>query len=481
MAIEAQPDAELTGFRLMPSGDFALSARLELAKRAERTLDLQYYHLENDEVGRTVLRALRDAALRGVRVRLLIDDLYTSGEDELLLAFAATPNVELRLFNPFPAGRSSMARRFAASVFDFARVNRRMHNKLFIADDAVAIAGGRNLGNAYFAQDAGGNFLDIDAVVAGALVPRLGSLFDMYWNSAYVRPIQDIVPSDVGQAIQQARFEALTGPASTPPPRAPAPNDVLGYAPLGEDLAAGHLGLIWAQAEAFADSPDRVIDKQTNYGGAPLLDVESVRYNVIEQIRRARKQVTIVSPYLIVGDAGLEELGVLRQRGVEISVVTNSLASTDEPLVYTAYRRYRSALLRLGVGVWELGSERSSSSVRLGLLGTQVGRLHAKSAVIDGRVLFIGSMNFDPRSATQNTEIGIIVQSEVLAAQVLKLGETLRQQGAWRLRRVPLTDRVEWVGGPPGSERVLDTDPDTTFWDRALPTLLAPLLPESLL
>ena len=186
IALASQPDADLSGFRLMPSGGFAFSTRIELARRASRTLDVQYYQIENDETGRFLLRTLRDAALRGVRVRLLMDDLFTSGEDELLIALAATPNLELRLFNPFPAGRSSLFRRFAASLFDFDRVNRRMHNKLFIADGAMAVAGGRNIGNQYFTRTLDDNFIDLDTFVVGALLPRLGSLFDQYWNSAYV-------------------------------------------------------------------------------------------------------------------------------------------------------------------------------------------------------------------------------------------------------------------------------------------------------
>ena len=166
LAQAAAPDPDLSGFRLMPGGDFALSTRLELARRAERTLDVQYYHIENDKTGRYFLRTLRDAARRGVRVRLLMDDLYTSGEDALLLGLAATPNLEIRLFNPFPAGRGSLGRRFAASLFNFDRVQRRMHNKLFIADGAMAVAGGRNIGNQYFTRTAGPNFLDLDTFVA---------------------------------------------------------------------------------------------------------------------------------------------------------------------------------------------------------------------------------------------------------------------------------------------------------------------------
>ncbi|GAA4351135.1 phospholipase D family protein [Variovorax defluvii] len=481
IAQSSQPDPDLSGFRLMPGGDFALHTRLELARRAQRTLDVQYYQIYNDETGRYFLRTLRDAALRGVRVRLLMDDLYTSGEDELLLALAATPNLELRLFNPFPAGRGSMLGRFSASLFDFTRVNRRMHNKLFIADGAMAVAGGRNIGNEYFRQTAGANFIDLDTFVAGALIPRLASLFDQYWNSEHVRPIETVVATAVPREQRQRRFEELTGPATTPAPRPLAPNDLLGYSPIVEDLKAGKLDLIWTRAEAYADSPDRVIGRQANYGGIPLLDVDSVRYNVIEQIRRGRSDVTIVSPYLIPGKGGLEAMREVRGRGMKISVVTNSLAATDEPVVHTGYRRYRPDMLRLGAEIHELSSQRTRRSVRLGLFGTQVGRLHAKSAVIDGRVLFVGSMNFDPRSDVHNTEIGLIIFSREMAQQVLKLIDVLKQQGAYRVRFAPGTERIEWVSDEGGEEQVLTSEPDSTLWDRLMLELIAPLAPESLL
>ena len=225
IALAARPEVELTGFRLLPAGDDALATRLELVRRAEVSLDVQYYQIVDDATGRSFLGALRDAALRGVRVRLLIDDLYTAGEDELLLGLAATPNLELRLFNPFPAGRGGFASRFAASLFDFDRVNRRMHNKLFVADGAIAVVGGRNIGDAYFKQSRGDNFVDLDVAVVGALVPRLGVLFDRYWNSEFVRPIGTVVRHDASPAELAHRFDRETDPATLPVPRPPAPND----------------------------------------------------------------------------------------------------------------------------------------------------------------------------------------------------------------------------------------------------------------
>ena len=480
IALAAAPDPELSGFRLLPSGDFALHARLELAGRAQRTLDVQYYHIENDATGRYFLRALRDAAQRGVRVRLLMDDLYTSGEDELLLGLAATPNLELRLYNPFPAGRASLLRRFGASLFHFDRVQRRMHNKLFIADGAIAVAGGRNIGGRYYGQTTGENFLDLDTVVAGALLPRLGVLFDQFWNSEFIIPIQAVVSSGVPPDELRRRFDEATSAANAPPPRPPAPNDLLGYSPLAEDLNANKLNLVWATAEAYADSPDRVIGRTASYRGIPLLDVDGVRYNVVEQARRARREVIVTSPYLIPGKPGLEVMREIRKRNVAFSLVTNSLAATDEPLVHTGYRRYRDDMLRLGIELHELSSNRTRNSVRLGIFGSSTGRLHAKTAVFDREQVFVGSMNFDPRSDLVNTEIGLFIKSREIAGQIVKLVDQLKQQGAWRVQ-LAADGRLEWHDNDADTPQVLRQEPDSTWWERMLLEIQAPLMPEGLL
>jgi cardiolipin synthase C len=387
----------------------------------------------------------------------------------------------LRLFNPFTAGRAHLATRLLAAVFDFDRVNRRMHNKLMIADGVMAVAGGRNIGNRYFRRTAGENFIDLDTFVTGAVVAQLARLFDPYWNSPYAFPIQSIAASGQVSDATRQRFDQLTAPELAPPPPPPPPNDVLGYGPIRDDLAAGRLGLIWTTAEAYADSPERVIGQTVSYGGAPLIDVEAVRYNVVEQMRSASSEVAIASPYFIPGEVGLEVLTGIRRKGVSVSVVTSSLAATDEPLVHTGYRRYRDDMLRLGIELYELSSDRARRSLRLGVFGTSIGRLHLKTAVIDRSVLYIGSMNFDPRSKYHNTEIGLIVFSPEMAQQVLKLVDLLKQQGSYRLRIGAASGLLEWVSEEAPDPQVFHTEPDTSFWTRLLLELLAPLTPESLL
>src|SRR5256885_4342735 len=196
IAQDSSPAPTLTGFRLLPDGFYSLDARIQLVRRARDSLDVQYYLIQDDRSGRLLMRNLRDAALRGVRVRLLVDDLYTSGSDSMFRGLAAFPNVEVRLFNPFCCARQSTAGKYIASLADFTRLNHRMHNKLFIADGAMVVAGGRNIADEYFMRSASDNFVDMDAFIVGAVVPQLAAIYDTYWNSAQVYPVQSIIHTD---------------------------------------------------------------------------------------------------------------------------------------------------------------------------------------------------------------------------------------------------------------------------------------------
>jgi putative cardiolipin synthase len=475
----SSPSPELTGFRLMPIGSFALNTRITLAQRAERSLDLQYYLVQDDQTGRYLLRALRDAAQRGVRVRLLMDDLYTSGEDELLRGLAAYPNVELRLFNPFVSGRTfGVGGRFVWSLDDFKRVNHRMHNKLFIADGAMAVAGGRNIADEYFMRSKQDNFVDLDTFITGALVPQLQGLFDQYWNSGVVYPVQSIVGSHLSRDELQQEFEAMTGPDHTPPPELPPANDVLGYGPIAEDLDAGRLGLIWATATAFADPPDiRVSGMAVSTGLVPLEDVDSVRYNVLEQMRGAKSEVVMTTPYLIPGEKGLLVMQNANLRGVKFRVLTNSLASTDEPLVHIGYMRDRIEMLKRGVELYELSPTRVQRNWKLGMFGTSHGRLHAKTAVIDRKTVFIGSMNFDPRSERHNTEMALIIQSPQLAREVLRLMDLDKLQASYHLVLTPDGEHIQWQVMDDTGIVTFDSEPDVSSWELLWLKMLAPLAP----
>ena len=481
IAQDSTVDPEQSGFRLLPTGQFALQARLELARRAQRTLDVQYYQIHDDRTGRYLLRTLRDAADRGVRVRLLMDDLYTAGQDPLLLGLNAHPNVEVRLFNPFAGGRQNFLTRFAASAHDISRTHRRMHNKLFVADGVMAVTGGRNISDEYFMASEGANFVDLDTFVIGAVLPRLSSLFDEYWNSLRVYPLRSIVKTELSDAELQAQFVHLTRNEITPEPEVPPPNDVLGYGPIVKELDAGKIGLIWADAQAYADAPDKVVGRVSTYAAVPIDDVDSVRYNVIELFRRARKEVVITSPYLVPGKDGMEVFKASTERGVQYTLITNSLAATDEPMVHTGYRRYRPQMLELGMELYELSPLRVSRSLRLGRFSTSIGRLHAKSAVVDGHRVFIGSMNFDPRSNQHNTELGLFITSQTIAQQVLKLFSVIRQQGTYHVQFAADGQTLQWTAAGADGKEVLVEEPETDFWSRMMLEVLSWLVPEDVL
>ena len=467
------PAPELTGFRLMPLGAYSLDARIQLARRARYSLDVQYYLIQNDMTGRLLLRNLRDAAMRGVRVRVLVDDLYTSGGDPLFIGLTAFPNVEVRLFNPFCCGRDSLTSKYVASLADFGRLNHRMHNKLFIADGAMAVAGGRNIADEYFMRSATDNFVDMDAFVVGAVVPQLGRIFDAYWNSPQVYPAETIIRTSLDREQLQRQFNVLVDEGEQMMVVAPPPIDILGYGPISDDLEAGRLGLVWGKATAYADSPAKVTATSDEMARSM-----SVTMNVMDLVMASKSEVVLSSPYFIPGPKGVQAFGELRNRNVKITILTNSLASNDEPLVHTGYARYRVDLLKTGVDLYELSPTRIVRNKRLMLPGASVGRLHAKTAVIDRSIVFIGSMNLDPRSASKNTELGIIADCPQLAREVIRVIHISKLQSAYRLRFAQDGQSLEWLTMDDDGDVVLSDEPDVTSWMRLQNMLLAPFVPE---
>ncbi len=471
------PAQDLTGVRLLPLGLHALDARLQLIDRARHSLDVKYYVFDNDSTGRLVLARLAAAAARGVRVRLLVDDLYTTHSDEMLRAAAALPNVEVRLFNPFCcARRSGMAGRFAASLFDIYRLNHRMHNKLLVADGAMAITGGRNIADDYFERGSQHHFIDLDALFVGAVVGELATAFDLYWNSPQVLPVEVVSLSELPPEALRARFAELTADARVAAPLTLPAVDTLGYRPVGEELDDGRLGLIWGRGAVLVDPPDKGVRD------ADRAWKDSLAYQALMKIWTAEREVTITSPYLIPGPLGIDAFEALGRRQVRVTVLTNSLAATDEPLVHTGYARYRPRLIDAGVELYELVPSRTRQNKRLGVFSSSSGRLHAKTAVVDGDKSFIGTMNLDPRSRTQNTELGVFVESRELALEMLRVIDASRQQSAYRVRRAPGSGELQWLArdGDQG-ETVHDSEPESTLWLRLHNLLLGVLVPEQLL
>ena len=475
IVMASTPQGEHSGFRLMPLGVYSLDARLELAKRATRSLDVQYYVIENDGAGRLLLRALKQAAQRGVQVRLLVDDLYTAHTEQLLLALGATPNIEIRLFNPFCCARSSLTARFVASSLDIGRLNHRMHNKLFVADGALAVVGGRNIADEYFTLATSQNFIDMDALVAGQVVADLTAIFDRYWNSQAVHSLAAIATPQADTASMTADFDSLVNMAGAGPTVTLPPTDVLGYGPISEELDAGIVGFLWGHAEAVADPPEKLRSASDDEAYET-----SVTKRFLSEVVTAQRDVFITSPYLVPGERGLGHLKVLRSREVAVTLLTNSLAANDEPIVHSGYARYRERLLQAGADLYELSPARTTRGLRLGMFGSSLGRLHSKTAVIDRRRVFIGSVNLDPRSATQNTEMGLFVDSPQLAREMLRIINISRLENAYRVR-LDKEGKLEWLAIEGDKEVVLHSEPEASLLTRFKVWLLGPLIPESLL
>lgn len=466
-AAGAAPEGQ-SGFRLLPDAASALDARLELARRATRTLDVQYYLFRCDALGTRILREMRNAAARGVTVRMIVDDLHIERDDELFFAFAALPNVELRLFNPLAARGGGPLSRVLRSLPDLFRINHRMHNKLFIADDSLSISGGRNIGQEYFMQDDKANFIDLDILAAGPVVHQQSQAFDIYWNSAQVFPVQAVVAPRAGAAAAR-HFDELAAIPELPLPA--QPQDPLGRGPVSRELAAGRLDLIWAPAQVHVDDPAKVAraSMQERFAG-------SVTERALAVIAGAQESVFIVSPYFIPGDVGLSLMQDASQRGVTTTVLTNSLGATDEAVVHFAYARYRPKMLALGVRLYEMSPVLSRRLSRLGDFGRSQGRLHAKVAFIDGRRIFVGSMNLDGRSASLNTEIGLLIESQELVSDFRRLMDGERFRGAYEVRLDPQGELLWVARGSDGTETTTPFEPGTELLP--LQRLLAPLLPE---
>ncbi len=449
----------LSGIRLLSSGDEALASLIALADRAQRTLDIQYYLIHQDDSSRLLLHHLRLAAERGVRVRVLVDDLNTAGEDRRFMHLGEHANIEVRVFNPFPGGRFATWTRFLASASDIPRINHRMHNKLFVADNAIAITGGRNIGDQYFTRDPYANFIDLDVVAAGTIVPQLSATFDEFWNSKYAYPIASVAAPVQAEGVSAALEENVAaGDASW----------------LAHELDAGDLQLTWVPATVLADGPAKIARDVAHN------DEVTIANNIAALMRSARQEVIVISPYFVPGDEGVALMRDLVGRGVHIRILTNSLASTDSPLVHNGYSRYRVALLKLGVELSEVRPKLGQKRPRFHPFRSSNASLHAKALVIDQKTVFIGSMNMDARSARTNSEMGLVMLSTEIARQVTSLLDDISADGSYRLQ-LDRNDRIVWSSGELGAEQEWHTDPETTRLQRFSLRILAPFAPEELL
>jgi cardiolipin synthase C len=460
VAAEEKNHAHLSGIRVLSSGEEVLADLIALADHAERTLDIQYYIIHQDDSARLLLHHVRLAADRGVRVRVLVDDLNTAGEDRRFLHLSENTNVEVRVFNPFPGGRFATWTRMLASATDMRRINHRMHNKLFVADNALAITGGRNIGDQYFTRDPYSNFIDLDVVAAGSIVQELSASFDAFWNSKYAYPIASVAAPVSAEPSSSTPLEAAVSANANS---------------LGRELESGSVQLAWVPATVLADRPAKIASETSPE------EEETIANNLSTLMRSAKQELIIISAYLVPGKDGMDMMRDLVNKGVSIRILTNSLASTDSPLVHTGYSRYRAPLLKLGVELSEVRPKLGQKRARFHPFSSSNASLHAKALVIDQKTVFIGSMNMDARSAHTNSELGLVMRSAEIARQVTSLLDDISADGSFRLNLVDHSDRIRWTSGEPGSEKTWYTDPETTHLQRFTLKVLAPFAPEELL
>lgn len=471
-AAAPQPPAGPSGFRLLPTGEYAFDARAALAALAERSIDAQYYELHADGAGAAFLRSLRDAARRGVRVRLLVDDFHAGPAFPLLRALAREPRVEVRLFNPLLVRTGSALNRLLWSAHEFGRVNRRMHNKLFVADNQVAIYGGRNVADEYFMRGGQANFIDLDVLSIGPVVPALSATFDAYWNSTHAWPV-DRVPGAGAEAPAHGDDPIDRLAIDTPLALQMAPTDPLGQTSVRQQLAEGRFVMRWGSAEVTADPPSKVSDPIVLNQPSPAMRAK------LDVVRRAEREVAIVNPYFVPGEVGMAIMAEAARRQVRGLIFTNSLGSTDEPLVHRAYARYRSAMLKLGMQLYELNPEHLRESGQYGDFGRSAARLHVKGAVVDRRWLLVGSVNLDARSAIINTELAVVIDCpEITRDALAALGGD-----PWRtMYRVTLDadgERLRWQAiNARGDAEERPDEPQDTPWQRLVHWLQSLFIPE---
>jgi len=490
-----------SGFRLLDSVDAAFSSRLALIQSAQRSLDLQYYAIHADASTEILLQALRDAARRGVRIRLLLDDFNTVGKDAQVLRLAFEPNVEIRLFNPLPGSRKSLLGRVITSLKDMPRIQKRMHNKLFIADNAMGITGGRNLGDAYFGTDESSNFVDLDVLAVGRIVRDMSASFDRYWSDELAYPMQSLVSADdleelrkptPAPAADPSRLATKPAPSVASRPSTSAiltevtPTAVVSAVPTPMDLRK--IPLAWAPALLMVDKPGKIGpgDDEVDAGDT-LVD------GLLHLMDQARQEVLIISPYFVPGAAMMEQFGRMRARGVRIRVFTNSLASNDAPAAHAGYARYRKDLVALGIELYEMRADQEGTVGGMGsTAGFGTGRaggsktgdssrasLHSKAVIIDSRLAVIGSMNLDLRSQLKNSEVALLIRSAAVSQEATRQVDAKIAQGAYRLELEK--GRLVWRAPSGAAFNDARSEPEASTRLRLLVRLIAPFAPDEML
>ena len=457
-----------SGFRIIPVGADGFLTRVQMINAAERTLDLQYFIFRGDETGQQLTRAVLGAADRGVRVRVLVDDGETVAGDDQISMLAAHPSVEIRLFNPFAYRGHSTPIRAIEFMFNASRLDYRMHNKLLVVDNAIALVGGRNIGDQYFQIDPESQFADDDVFAAGPIATQLSATFDEFWNNALSIPAEALSSEKSSHSALVEHREELN--AQRRDLKAEG-IDYVSRIATGEPfdgMITGRLPLIWAHAELISDSPDK---KQVENGAM----VGRLMHRAVGNATAAvQSELLMVTPYLIPGTEGMQLFKDLRQRNVRVRILTSSLESSTVLPAQAGYMKYRVPLLENGVELYEirsrLGNTRGSGqTAAISRYGNY--SLHAKLFVFDRQRLFIGSMNFDQRSMHLNTEVGLIIHSPELAQQIAARFEAMVEPVNSYMLALRPSDAGEsrspvWRTQEGAQAVEYDTEPARSGWQR---------------
>ncbi|TDV64415.1 phospholipase D family protein [Pseudomonas sp. LP_7_YM] len=465
---QAAPYEGRSGFRLLPNSTEAFMARAELIRNAKTSLDLQYYIVHDGLSTRALIDELLKAADRGVRVRILLDDTTSDGLDEVIATLAAHPNIQIRLFNPLNLGRSTGATRSLGRLFNLSQQHRRMHNKLWLADSAVAIVGGRNLGDEYFDAEPNLNFTDIDMLSVGPVAEQLSHSFDQYWNSTLSKPVDDFIywpPNAKDLAEARKHLDASLEQAHV---EKKALYERLMAYKTRPRMKTWLNELIWAHNQALWDAPTKVLSR-----GEPdphlLLTTQ-----LSPDLLNVHQELMMISAYFVPGQQGLTYLTGLSDKGVSVDLLTNSLEATDVPAVHGGYAPYRKALLAHGVKLFELRRQPGDPSSARGsgpkflqtrtLKGGSESSLHSKAMIFDRQKIFVGSFNFDPRSVLWNTEVGVLVDSPQLTEYLRELAlQGMAPATSYQAKLE--NDRVVWVTEDNGKIHTLYKEPGD-WWRR---------------
>lgn len=458
---EKNPD--LTGFHVLYDPLEALAARIHLIEKSQKTLDLQYYIWDNDKIGALALYKIIQAADRGVKVRLLIDDNNAKSMEGIYLALSQHQNIEVKLFNPY----RFRSVRPIDMVLDLKRINRRMHNKSFIADNQVALIGGRNMTNQYYNASDNYQFSDVDVMLVGQAVDDISHSFDEYWNNSYAYNVQNIVNSnkhrlryyDLKEQLEKNYDDITTQNYLNLSNKS---NDF-------ENWLEHNVQLDWVKAEIVKDSPDKIRAKAKKE--------EHLNFQLTKNLEKPEHSVDLISAYFVPEKKGAERLNDLAQEGVQVRVLTNSFKANDVSLVHAFYQKYRVDLLKHGVELYEFlpaidaanlnsNTEEISKSVKISLKGLSRSSLHAKLMALDEKQVFIGSFNFDPRSANLNTEIGVILNSPPLARAVHNTMDANLKKYAYKLV-LNQDNQINWIKNVPDGTKIYNKEPRMKWWQRA--------------